>query len=190
MDDIYKRRFIELLETDRISPDCKIGENVKIGENTIIERGCNIGNNVFIGHNTVIRSGNTIGDDSVIGHLVMIEADSWIGKNTTIQSQCHITKYAKIDDHVFIGPKAMLINTNKISHGRDFEPNLEGPHICFAARIGSGAIIMPGKIVGKNAVVGAGSVVTQNIPPEQIWYGNPARPARYFNVPYREILKK
>jgi acetyltransferase-like isoleucine patch superfamily enzyme len=189
MNDIYKEKWIPLCgDLDRIHHDCRIGENVRIGEGTIIESGCRIGDNVFIGFNTVLRSGNTVGDNSIIGHLVMIESDSWIGKNTTIQSQCHITKYAKIDDHVFIGPKAMLINTHKISHGRDFEPELKGPHICFAARIGSGSIIMPGTVIGKNAVVGAGAVVTHDIPSEQIWFGNPAR--YQGEVPKKELLIK
>ena len=189
MNNIYQERWISILGSNAlIHHDCKIGENVKIGEGTVIESGCQIGDHVFIGHNTVIRTGNTIGNHSIIGHLVMIESDSWIGKHTTIQSQCHITKYAKIDDHVFIGPKAMLINTHKISHGRDFEPELMGPHICFAARIGSGSIIMPGVIIGKNAVVGAGAVVTHNIPGEQIWFGNPAR--YQGDVPKKELFKK
>lgn len=176
MNNIYKRRFASLIgDESLISPNCKIGENVKIGSGTVIESGCIIGNNVFIGHNTIIRSNVSVGDYSIIGHLVMIEADAWIGTHTTIQSQCHITKFAKIDDHVFMGPKAMLINTMKISHGRNFEPDLKGPHVNFAARIGSGSIIMPGVIIGKNATVGAGALVTKNVPDYQIWFGNPAR---------------
>jgi acetyltransferase-like isoleucine patch superfamily enzyme len=175
MNDIYKRRFASIIEVDRISPDARIGKNVRIGEGTVIESGCSIGDNVFIGHNSILRNNVTVGNDSIIGHLVMIEADAWIGKKTTIQSQCHITKYARIDDHVFIGPKAMLINTQKISHGRNFKPELKGPHINFAARIGSGSIVMPGVIVGKNATVGAGAVVTKNVPDYEIWFGNPAR---------------
>jgi len=187
MNDIYKRRFISLSDVDRVNPDCIIGENVRIGEGTIIEAGCRIGDHVFIGHNTVLRENVTVGNSSIIGHLVMIEADAWIGKHTTIQSQCHVTKFAKIDDHVFVGPKAMLINTHRISHGRDFEPELKGPHINFAARIGSGSIVMPGMVVGKNAVVGAGAIVTKNIPDKQIWFGNPAR--HMGDVPEKEILK-
>lgn len=176
MNDIYKRRFESVIgDRDPVSPNCKIGKNVRLGEGVVIDDGCEIGDNVFIGHYTVLRDKVTIGDNSIIGHLVMIESETWIGKFTTIQSQCHITKFARIDDHVFFGPKAMLINTQKISHGRNFEPELKGPHINFAARIGSGSIVMPGVIIGKNSVVGAGAVVTKNVPDFEIWFGNPAR---------------
>jgi acetyltransferase-like isoleucine patch superfamily enzyme len=184
---IYQNRFSSIVEEDRISPDCRIGKDVVIGEFTVIEAGCLISDNVFIGNNSVLRNNVTVGAHSIIGHLVMIESDSWIGKHTTIQSQCHITKFARIDDHVFIGPKAMLINTHRISHGRGFEPELSGPHINFAARIGSGSIIMPGVVVGKNAVIGAGAVATKNIPDKQIWFGNPAR--FQGEVPESEVLK-
>jgi UDP-3-O-[3-hydroxymyristoyl] glucosamine N-acyltransferase len=188
MRNIYTRRWESPIgDHDRIGPNCKIGKNVKIGNFTIVEDGCVICDNVFIGHLSVLRNNVTVGENSIIGHLVMIESDAWIGKNSTIQSQCHITKFARIDDHVFLGPKAMLINTNRISHGRGFEPELRGPQICFAARIGSGSVIMPGRVIGKNASVGAGSVVTHDVPSGEVWVGNPARFKRL--VPEKEIFR-
>jgi acetyltransferase-like isoleucine patch superfamily enzyme len=225
MNDIYSRRYVYLLgDHDPVSPNCRLGGNVKIGHGAVIEKdcvigdevtighhsvieqgatigsgtiikhgsiiesNCNLGKNVFIGHNSVLRNDVTIGDNSIVGHLVMTEADAWLGKKTTIQSQCHITKFAKIDDHCFLGPKAMLINTMKISHGRGFEPDLRGPHVNYAARVGSGSIIMPGVIIGQNAVAGAGAVVTKNIPDFEIWFGNPAK--FQYLVSKNEILEK
>jgi len=164
----------------------KFGTGVKVGENAVIDEGCSIGDGVFIGHNCVIRSGVKIGAGSVIGHLVMIERDAEIGQKVTIHDQCHITTFAKIGDFVFIGPKVMCINTRRISHGRGFEPELEGPEIGYAARVGAGAIILPGRKIGENAVVGAASLVVRDIPPRQIWFGNPAKYRS--EVPADEIM--
>lgn len=146
----------------------------KVGQGVVIDENVTLGKNVFIGHNTVIRSGVTIGDNTVIGHLVVIEADTKIGNNVTIQSQCHITKLATIEDRVFFGPKAMLINTHKISHGRNFEANLQGPTIKYGARIGAGAVIMPGIVIGREAMIGANSTVTKDCKDFGIYIGSPA----------------
>lgn len=183
-------RFTRITKEDQcpIHWSVRFGQNVRVGENVVIDEGCSIGDGVFIGHNTVIRSGVNIGPYSVIGHLVMIERDTAIGQKVTIQSQCHITAHAKIGDFVFIGPKAMCINTRRISHGRGFEAQLEGPEIGHGARVGSGSIILPGRKIGENAVIGAGALIVRDIPPRQIWFGAPA--SYHGEVPADEIMMK
>jgi acetyltransferase-like isoleucine patch superfamily enzyme len=189
MANIYERPFERVKEEDAISIDVRFGKNVRVGFNVVIDPGCVIGNDVFIGHNSVIRDNVKIGDNSIIGHLVVIESDTEIGKKVTIQSQCHITKFAQIANRVFMGPKAMCINTNRISHGREFEAILEGPEIGFAARIGSGAIIMPGTVIGANAVVGAGALVMGAVPPGHIYVSKGVLAQFHSRVPGREMLK-
>jgi UDP-2-acetamido-3-amino-2,3-dideoxy-glucuronate N-acetyltransferase len=166
----------------------RFGQNVKVGENVVIDEGCSIGDDVFVGHNSVIRSEVKIGAGSIIGHLVVIEKSTEIGQKTTIQSQCHITAHAKIGDFVFFGPKVMCINTRRISHGRGFDPQLEGPEIAHGARIGAGAIILPGRKIGNNAVIGAGSLIVRDVPARQIWFGSPA--SYHGEVPSDEIMVK
>ena len=166
---IYERRFESLPVTDKVHPDTKIGSGVKIGD-SVVDAGCKIGNGVFIGHNCVIRNNVVIGDDSVIGHNVVIEADTIIGHDTTIQSQCHITKNATIGNHCFFGPTAVMINTHHISHGRGFDPDLKGPEVGDACRIGTGALIMPGVKVGRNSMIGAGSLLTKDVGAGEIWH--------------------
>ena len=166
---IYERRFEVLPVTDKVHPDTWIGAGVKIGD-SVVDAGCSIGNHVFIGHNCVIRNNVIIGDDSIIGHNVVIEADTILGRGPTIQSQGHITKNATIGDRCFFGPTAVLINTHQISHGRGFEPELKGPEIGRACRIGTGALIMPGVKVGENSVIGAGSLLTKNVGAGEIWH--------------------
>lgn len=157
-----------------ISPDTKFGENVRIGYGVIIDKNCVIGDNVFIGHNSVLREGIHIGNNSVIGHLVMVELHTKIGEYVTIQSNSHITGYAMIEDRVFMGPMSMCINTWKISHGRDFKAELKGPTIKYGARIGSGAVIMPGIVIGRECLIGANSTVTKDCEDFGKYVGNPA----------------
>jgi UDP-3-O-[3-hydroxymyristoyl] glucosamine N-acyltransferase len=166
---IYDRGFEELPVTAKVHPDTRIGSGVKIGD-SVVDAGCVICDRVFIGHNCVIRNNVYIGDDSVIGHNVVIEADTVIGRGTTIQSQCHITKNAIIGNNCFFGPTAVMINTHRISHGRGFEPELKGPEIGDACRIGTGALIMPGVKVGRNSVIGAGSLLTKDVGAGEIWH--------------------
>jgi acetyltransferase-like isoleucine patch superfamily enzyme len=184
---VQDERFERVTKEDGpIHWSVRFGSKVRVGENVVIDEGCSIGDGVFIGHNTVIRENVHIGAGSVIGHLVMIERDTRIGQRVTVQSQCHITAMARIDDGVFVGPMAMLINTRRISHGRGFAPELEGPAVGFAARLGAGSIVLPGRAVGENAVVGAGSLLVRDIPPRQIWYGAPA--SYHGEVPSTEIV--
>jgi len=188
--DFYDRPFKRTRpQDDLIHFETKFGTNVTVGFGVVIDENCRIGSNVFIGHNTVIRSGVKIGNESIIGHLVVIESDTVIGERVTIQSQCHITKFARIDDRVFFGPMAMCINTKNISHGRGFKPKLQGPRIKYGARIGSGCILLPGSEVGVNSVVGAGALVNGIIPDGKIYYCKEMVAKAQGTVTRREMLK-
>ena len=182
----YKEKFKRVCGIDNpIHWSVVFGMDVKVGENVVIDAGCQIGDNVFIGHNTVIRSNVKIGDDSIIGHLVMIESNTVIGHDTTIQSQCHITKNAVIGNHIFFGPTATMINTHRISHGRDYVPEILTTTIKDWARIGTGSICMPGVTISENAHLAAGAVATKDVPENEIWSGVPAKYLK--NVPEDEI---
>jgi UDP-2-acetamido-3-amino-2,3-dideoxy-glucuronate N-acetyltransferase len=170
-----------------VHPSTRFGRNVRLGHGVIIDAGVRISDDVFIGHHTVIRSGVRIHHAAVIGHLVVIEAETVIGAETTIQSQCHITKGARIGSRVFFGPGAVMINEWRIaSHGRRIPQRLEGPVVRNGARIGAGALIMPGVEIGQNAMIGARSIVTRNVPPREVWFGCEA--ASRGPVPEEEIV--
>lgn len=188
--ELYEKGYEELRSSEEaISFGTRFGARVKVGFGVVIDENVIIGNDVFIGHNTVIRSNVTIGDGSIIGHLVVVESDTTIGKKVTIQSQCHITKHAKIEDRVFMGPMAMCINTKNISHGRGFEPKLQGPIIGYGARIGSGAILLPGVRIGQNALIGSGAIVNGKIPDNKIFFSKKMVAELQGDVLPREILK-
>ena len=151
-----------------------IGHSVRIGNNTTVGKGVQIGHSTFIGHNVVIRSGCRIGRHVVIGHGTVIEQDCFIGDHTRMQALVYLAKGTQVAKKVFIGPMACTTNDRRIlSHGRGtFVP--EPPSIGFGARIGARALIMPGVKIGENALVGAGSIVANDIHDEHVYRGEKA----------------
>jgi len=183
----YRNEYIDLLgNSQAISCEISVGKNVRIGIGVVIEKGCKIGDNVIIGHHVVMRPKTIIGNDSVIGHLCVFEGCSIIGSRVLIHAQCHITKDTLIEDDVFIGTGVSTTNTNRIVHGRPYELNIMGPRILRAARVASGVTLLPGVTIGSNALIGAGAVVTKDVPDNQVWYGNPAQYVK--DVDSTEIL--
>ncbi len=164
-----------------------LGDNSRVGWFTVIDQHCYIGNNVFIGNNCTIKDYTRICSNSVIGHNVVIEEDVTIGNDVTIQPLSYITKGATIEDNVFIGPCFCGANTKKIVHGRNYPLVLEPYIIRRAVRIGAHVTILPGVVIGENALIGAGSLVVKNVPPREKYIGTPV----YWiggNVPAEEIL--
>jgi len=183
----YEDRYKLLLgNTAAIHPDTIFGANVSVGEGVVIEHGCSIGSDSIIGHHCVLRPGTVLGRNCVIGHLTVFEGDSLIGARVLIHAQCHITKGVIIEDDVFIAPFFCGANTSRIVHGRDYALETNAYVIKRAARIAIGVIVLPGIVIGENSLIGAGSVVTHNVPDGEIWFGNPA--TKHGSVPKNELL--
>ena len=154
---------------------CIIFDDVEIGEGT------RIGNFVFIREKTII------GKRCMVGSYVDIEGDVRIGDLVSLQSGCYITRGVIIENEVFCGPRIITMNDKPMTYRR---PSLtfkrQAPRILRAARIGGGSILCPGVTVGENALVGAGSVVTRDVPDRMIVAGNPA--VSIGSVPDNEII--
>ena len=143
---------------------CAIFPDVTIGEET------------RLGNFVLIRSQTQIGRGCVIGSYVDIEGDVVIGNHVSLQSACYITRGVIIEDGVFCGPRVTTMNDKRICHRRsNLEFNRAAPRILRGARVGS--ILLPGVTIGENAFVGAGSVVTKDVPDGVIVRGNPATAA-------------
>ena len=142
---------------------CVVADDAEIGEGT------RIGNFVFIRDRTII------GRDCVIGSYLDIEGEVRIGDHVSLQSRCYITRGVIIEDEVFCGPGVLTMNDKRIVHRRSSLQFVRAaPRILRAARIGGGSVICPGVTIGENAFVGAGSVVTRDVPDRCIVVGNPA----------------
>lgn len=166
-----------------------VHETAIIGYFNLIENHVVIGKNVFVGNNNTIREKTIIERNTMVGHSIVFEGETTIGRNCRIQSNSHITKGVVIGDGVFIGPGFVSCNDKKIVHLRHdvLKYKQEGFEICDGARIGSGVTFTPGIKIGKNALVGAGALVTKDVPDNEIWVGFPAK--KVGEVPENERLK-
>lgn len=171
----------------------RIGKGTRILTGAIVYNGCTIGEKCLIADHASIRENCTIGDHSVIGRNVCIEMNTHIGSHVLIETQAHITGNMTIEDYVFIGPNVTTMNDKVMGHPLQFRSklresvNLIGPTIKRGARIGSAASILPGVVVGEEAVVGAGAVVTKDVPPYTVVIQNPAKTVK--KVPENEWLQ-
>lgn len=155
----------------------------------------NIKENVRLGKNVTIYDfvnlyGCEIGDNSKIGTFVEIQKGSKIGKNCKVSSHTFICEGVTIYDNVFIGHGVIFINDlYPKSTNNEGELKTDKDWVCVptvvqeGASIGSGSTILCGVVIGKNSIVGAGSVVTKNVESNSIVSGNPARIKNKHNSP-------
>ncbi|MHA2312708.1 MAG: acyltransferase [Candidatus Thorarchaeota archaeon] len=156
-----------------------IGDKTVIQNGAVIYGGCYIRDQARIGHHAVLRSDTFLGTHAVFGNLSVCEGHTVIADHASVNSQCHITAHAKIHPYVFFGPNVTMMNDRYMAYRRERHgQDLEGPTIKRGARIGAAASILAGMVIGEYAVIGAGTVVTKDIPREELWYGVPARRAQ------------
>jgi acetyltransferase-like isoleucine patch superfamily enzyme len=145
-----------------ISPDVTLGENVKLGK--------------FIN-----LYGCTIGDDTKIGAFVEIQKHATVGRRCKISSHTFVCEGVVIEDHVFVGHGVTFINDSypRATSGGELQTEqdwkVEPTLVKKGASIGSGSTILSNVVIGERAIVGAGSVVTKDVPDDAIVAGNPAR---------------
>lgn len=139
-----------------------------------------IGQNTRIWQFSVVLPQAVIGNNCNICAQVLIENNVIIGDNVTIKSGVQIWDGSRIENNVFIGPNVTF--TNDIfprSQNKEFE--CKGITLRKGCSIGANTTLLPGVEIGENAMIGAGSVVTKNIPANEIWIGNPAKFHRKIN---------
>ena len=138
----------------------------------------NIGSGTMIWQFCVVLKNAVIGENCNINFNVFIENDVVIGDNVTIKPGVQVWDGISLEDNVFIGPNVTFTN-DLFPRSRQKNLSLKKTIIKKFAVIGANATILGGITVGENALVGAGSVVTKDVPANEIWAGNPAKFLKY-----------
>jgi acetyltransferase-like isoleucine patch superfamily enzyme len=154
-----------------------VGSGAVIRSNTVIYAGNCIGDRFHTGHGVMVRELNEIGNNVSIGSHSIVEHHVSIGDGVRIHSQAFIPEYCVLEEDCWIGPNVVLTNA-RYPLAPTAKETLEGPIIKSNAKIGANATILPGIVIGEWSLIGAGAVVTENIPPGCVAVGNPARIVR------------
>lgn len=152
-----------------------------IHPHAIVEQGATIGARTKVWAFTHILAGAVIGEDCNVNDHVFIENDVVVGNRVTIKSGVQLWNGLNIEDDVFVGPNVTFTNDPfpRSKHYLDSHPKT---NVRRGASIGANATILPGLKIGTDAMVGAGAVVTKDVPPNAIVVGNPAFIKNYVNV--------
>jgi acetyltransferase-like isoleucine patch superfamily enzyme len=160
-------------------PPAEIGDGTIVSTGAVVFAGAKVGARVILGDQSCVRERVLVGDDVVIGRGSLVENDTTIGALTKIQAEAYITAYSTLEEQVFIAPCVVTTNDNFMGRTERRHELIKGPTIRRGARIGGGAILLPGIEIGEEAFVGAGAVVTKNVEPRMLVVGNPARVMRH-----------
>jgi len=152
----------------------KVGPGANIRRGTIIYAGSSIGDHLETGHHVIIRELNEIGDNFRIWSNSIVDYGCRIGNNVKVHSQVYIAQFTVIEDDVFLAPGVTVANDPHPGCSLSLQC-MRGPTIRRGAQIGANATLLPFVSIGEHALVGAGSVVTRDVPAGAVVRGNPAR---------------
>jgi acetyltransferase-like isoleucine patch superfamily enzyme len=172
----------------RLGDDCEIQPDVTLGDpgdgappeigrdgtvrsGTIIYSDVTIGDRFTTGHNVLVREETTIGDDVVVGTNTVIDGATTVGSHVSMQTGVYVPRETTIGDNVFLGPHAVLTND---PYPIRTQVDLVGPILEDGVSIGANATLLPGVAIGEDSFVAAGSVVTEDVPPNTLAVGAPA----------------
>lgn len=151
-----------------------LGPGARLRSGTVLYGGSLIGARLQTGHHVIIREQSTLGDDVSIWSNTVVDYGCRIGSRVKVHSNCYLAQYTMIEDDAFLAPGVSVANDLYPGDERSAAA-LRGPTIRRGAQIGVNATLLPCVVVGEGAIVGAGSVVTRDIPDGAVAYGNPAR---------------
>jgi len=143
----------------------------------MIDAGAEIGAGTKVWHFAHVLAGSRVGHDCVLGQNVMIGPDVSVGNGCKIQNNVSVYKGVTLEDEVFCGPSCVFTNVLTprafVERKDEFLPT----RVCRGATIGAGAVVLCGITIGSYAMIGAGAVVTRDVPDHALVVGNPARRA-------------
>jgi acetyltransferase-like isoleucine patch superfamily enzyme len=167
-------------------PPLVVGDGAAVLACAVVFAGSRLGSGVIVGDQACVRERCELGDDVVVGRGSVVENDTSVGARTKIQANAYVTAYSLLEEDVFIAPGVVTTNDNFMGRTEGRHGLRAGPTIRRGARVGGGAVLLPGVEIGEEAFVGAGAVVLQDVPARAVVVGNPARQIR--DVPPNELL--
>jgi acetyltransferase-like isoleucine patch superfamily enzyme len=168
-------------------PPLELGPGTIVSTGAVVFAGTTIGARGVVGDQACVRERCTFGDDVVVGRGSLVENDTSVGSRTKIQANAYVTAYSTLEEDVFIAPCVITTNDNFMGRTERRHALRKGPTVRRGARVGGGAVLLPGIEVGEEAFVGAGALVLRDVPARAVVVGNPARQIR--EVPEEELLE-
>ena len=151
----------------------QLGPGARIRSGSIIYSASTIGANLNLGHHVVVREECEIGEDVSIWSNTVVDYGCRIGRGVKIHSNCYIAQFTELEDDVFIAPGVSIAN-DLYPGDQASAAAMRGPIIREGAQIGAGVTLLPYVEIGAGALVGAGAVVTRDVPAGMVVYGSPA----------------
>lgn len=151
--------------------------NAFIHETATVEKGAKLGSGTKVWHNAQVREGAVIGENCNLGHCAFVDQGVHIGDRVKIGNKASIFKGVEIGDEAMIAPHVVF--TNDIRPRSQGDWKLIGTKVKKGASIGSNSTIICGITIGSYSMIGAGSVVSRDVPDHGLAYGNPARLMRF-----------
>jgi UDP-3-O-[3-hydroxymyristoyl] glucosamine N-acyltransferase len=154
----------------------RVGSGSAIGACAVIYYDVEIGADNLIGDHASIREMSRVGEGNVIGRGVTLDRGVVVGNRSRVMDKAHLTGGMRVGDDVFISAMVNSTNDNSFGKGGYVDEAVRGPVVEDGAMIGGGANLLPGVVVGREAIVGSGAVVTRDVEPGTTVLGVPARP--------------
>jgi len=168
-------------------PPLAVGDLCIVGTGVVLYRGAAIDGKVLMADLCTVRENVTIGRGTIVGRGVTVENFCTVGRYCKLESECYITAYSTLEDRVFVAPGVVTSNDNYVGRTAERFKHFKGVTVKKGGRIGAGSVILPGVVIGEDALVAAGSVVTRDVPPRTVVMGSPAKPWR--EVPVEQRLE-
>jgi acetyltransferase-like isoleucine patch superfamily enzyme len=154
-----------------------LGAGARLRSGTVLYDGSTIGRRLQTGHGVVIREGCVVGDDVSVWSNSVIDYGCRIGNRVKIHCNCYVAQFTELEEDVFLAPGVTIANDLYPGDRRSAQL-MAGPSIGAGAQIGVNVTVLPFVRIGAGALIGAGSVVTRDIPAAVVAFGNPAVPRR------------